>query len=208
MALVKFECVICPQVAQCSWREVKVQELAMLGQKMFRVWTLNIPDSMWTAYALNIPDSWWTAHALNTEDIRVQTENEQPNSTHPEHYRHWTLCWDWTLQTLNITDTPHYISQHSTSLFCTTPLYFTSNTISHHHISSHHSTYHSPHHTIASHSMPCDHITPVTHHSTFCIIPPHYMPHCISHHTTPHHHIWHCTTTSDITQLHITQDMH
>ena len=105
-------------------------------------------------------------------------------------------------------DTSHYISQHSTSFFCTTPLHFTPNTISHHHISSHHFTHHIshhiPHHTIASHYMPCDHITPVIHHSTYSTTPPHYMPHCISHHTsfhttpphlTLHHYIWHHTIT-------------
>ena len=52
--------------------------------------------------------------------------------------------------------------------------------------------------------MPCDHITPVIHHSTYSTTPPHYMPHCISHHTsfhttpphlTLHHHIWHHTIT-------------
>ena len=77
-------------------------------------------QSVDSEHDMNMTDSWWTASALNAADaeLRVQTENDPLNRTHPEHsaetkrYRHWSDTEHYRLWTpltpntrLNTTDT-------------------------------------------------------------------------------------------------------
>ena len=96
--------VICPRVTLCGWRDVKIQELYR-GRGPSEC-------GLWTWQTLGEQPVLWTLQTLNLEYRRRMTH--WLNSTHPERYRHWTLCWDCTLQTLNTmlrlytTDTEHY----------------------------------------------------------------------------------------------------
>ena len=164
----------------------------MQGLRVFKMWTLNIPDS------------WSTAHALNTAGHQHTTTDWDWLT---EQYTSWTLQTLNTMLRLNATDTKHY--RHSTLHFTTFYIIVLHHTttfhIKHHFTSPHlitpfHLPHSASHHRITFHAM-WPHYTSYTpqhilHHTTALYATLHFT----SYHTTPphltlHHHIWHNTIT-------------